>query len=304
MHFKAPGLSKRKYYRSVFLSDFHMGAKTFDAAALVNFLNKIECKYLFLAGDIIDGWKLNKRWFWTRDCTRVIDALVTKRNQGTKIIYLTGNHDDEVRNFTTLSRNEIARRIGIKIKERVIHTMADGRKFVVLHGDQFDRKVLRGPLSKWGDGLYDWFTHTLGLDQKRPQVLIKGKFKPFSLAKSLSKHGQWALYLLNNFENAVYKLTQKYSADGLICGHTHIPVIKNIKGIVYANCGSWLDSGHTALVETDEGDLHLIDWPNSHSAPTLYNPTYQDGPCPVMFVNPKPENRIQTHLIIKLLKKT
>ena len=304
MHFRASGFTKRKYYRSIFLSDLHMGAKSFDAAALLSFLNKVECKYLFLAGDIIDGWKLNKRWYWTKDCSLVIDALIKKREQGTKIIYLPGNHDDEIRNFMPLARNEMARRLGIKIRDKALHTLKDGRKFLILHGDQFDRKVLRGPLSKWGDGFYDWVLDRLGLHNKRPQVLVKGKLKPFSLAKSLNKHGQWALYLLNNFESAAYKMTQKYGAQGLICGHTHIPTIKTIKDITFANAGSWVNHSHTALVETDDGDLRIIDWPGSYEAPLLYDPTKQDSPSLVTFVNPQPEYKIQTNMIVKLLKQT
>ncbi len=302
MYFKATNAVQKTYYRSVFLSDFHMGAKSFDAAALLDFLNKTECRYLFLAGDIIDGWKLNKRWYWTKDCSRVIEALVKKRDEGTKIIYLPGNHDDEIRRFLPLARNEIGRRLGIKIKEKAVHTMANGQKFLVLHGDQFDRKILRGPLSKWGDSLYDWITESFGLHQKAPQVLIKGRLKPFSLAKSLNKHGQWALYLLNNFETAAYKMAQQYGVQGLICGHTHIPAIKHIKDITFANAGSWLNQGHTALVETADGNLTLVDWPSSHENIGALELLYNDRPSQVRLIDPKPEFSAKTQLIIRLLK--
>ena len=148
---------------------------------------------------------------------------------------------------------------------------------LVLHGDQFDRAILKGPLSEWGDRLYDMLMDWFG-GHTPPQVKIDGKIKRFSLAKSLSKHGQWALHLLNNFENAVYKLVKKRDCDGLICGHTHIPVIKPIKDILYANCGSWLKSGHTALIETQYGDLQLIDWPASHETSQSFNPFLQQEP--------------------------
>lgn len=302
MYFKADAPVQKTYYRSIFLSDFHMGAKAFDAAALLDFLNKSECKYLFLVGDIFDGWKLNKRWFWTDDCTHVLNTLIKKREQGTKIIYLPGNHDDEVRRFMPLARNEVAKRLGIKIKEKTIHTLANGQKFLVMHGDQFDRKILRGPLSKWGDSFYDWVTEILGLNDHLPQVLIKGKFKPFSLSKSLSKHGQWALYLLNNFEKAAYRAAQSHSVQGLICGHTHIPVIKNIKDITFANAGSWLGQGHTALVEQENGELNLIDWPATHEAKNFFGPLYFGMPLGVKLINPRPEFNRQTQLIIRMIK--
>ncbi|MGB0720399.1 MAG: UDP-2,3-diacylglucosamine diphosphatase [Bdellovibrionales bacterium] len=266
----------RNYYRSVFLSDFHIGAKNFDAAALTKFLDGMQCRYLFLVGDIIDGWKLNKRWYWTQDCTNVLDALVQKRIEGTKIIYLPGNHDDEVRKFMPVTRHEFARRLGIRIKNKTIHTMLDGRRLLVLHGDQFDRKIIRGPLSKWSDQFYEWLIGKTR-NHKRAHIRINGQIKPFSLAKALSKHGGWALCLINNFENTAHKTIKQQGLDGLICGHTHIPVVKNIKDIIYGNPGSWVGTGLTALIETVEGELKLLDHQATQDTqPCLFNLDSQD----------------------------
>ncbi len=257
------------YYRAVFLSDFHMGAKSFDARALTDFLKSFKCDKLYLVGDIIDGWKLNKRWYWTEDCSRVLDELLKKSAEGTRIIYLPGNHDEEIRRILPVLKHRFAKKIGIEIKERTLHTMLDGRKFLVLHGDQFDRKILKGPLSRWFDKNYDNLLEFFGAYRRGPKIKIEGKMKPFSLAKSLSKHSQKALQLLNNFETAIYAATKSRGLDGLICGHTHIPVIKPIRDILYANSGSWLREGHTALVETHDGTLELIDCPSSFNPPLL-----------------------------------
>lgn len=268
------GRSRPQFYRSVFLSDFHIGAKSFDAAALVHFLQNIECETLYLVGDIIDGWKLNKRWYWTEECSRVLDELVAKASKGTRIIYLPGNHDEDVRKIMPYRRKRFARRMGIEIRDKVLHTTADGKRFLVLHGDQFDRKIIRGRLSIWSDRFYDRLMEWIG-NYSSPQIVVKGKIKRFSLAKSLSKHGQWALHLLNNFEAAVYRMAARRGVDGLICGHTHIPVIKPINDILYANAGSWLRSGHTALVEHSCGDLQLIDWPASYESQQNLNPAFE-----------------------------
>lgn len=291
----------KKYYRSVFLSDFHMGSKLFDAPAALSFLRSIDCKYLFLVGDIIDGWKMNKRWYWTEDCSRIIDELVKLRRNGTKIIYLPGNHDDEIRKFNPLARREFAHRIGIRIRDKVIHDTNDGRRFLVMHGDQFDNAILRGPVSQWSDRFYHWVLDRI--EGKKPKVRINGKIKPFSLAKSLNRHGQWALKLMNNFEYNVVKQAKRSDVDGLICGHTHIPVIKTIKDVIYANAGCWLRTGHTALVETEDGDLNLIDWPcSAAAAPSLFDSSILGQPSYVTLTRPVSRERIMTNKIISIIQ--
>ncbi|MBL4804981.1 MAG: UDP-2,3-diacylglucosamine diphosphatase [Alphaproteobacteria bacterium] len=291
-----------QFYRSVFLSDFHIGAKSFDAAALVSFLRSFECDRLYLVGDIIDGWKLHKRWYWTEDCNRVFDELAAKLAKGTKVIFLPGNHDEEVRRLPAFIRKRFADRADIEITDKTIHETYDGRRFLVLHGDQFDRKILRGRLSQWSDRIYDAVMDFMG-GHNPPTVMVKGQPKRFSLAKSLSKHGQWALHLLNNFENAVYKMTTSKDVDGLICGHTHIPVIKPIRDIIYANCGSWLRSGHTALIETPYGELELIDWPASHEnevATSLFEP----HPASFTISPDRQRYRETTNMVVRAIQKT
>lgn len=275
----------KTHYRSLFLSDFHIGAKTFDANALNRFLKQSSCEHLYLVGDIIDGWKLNKRWYWTKECTKVLETLIRMRNEGTKITYLPGNHDEEVRRFNLLARYDVARRLKITIKDKIIHSLADGRRILVLHGDQFDNAILKGPLSRWSDRFYDWLTEKLQT-QERPHIIINGKRKPFSLAKSLKKSGQWALQLINNFEYTVTKQASRHQVDGLICGHTHIPMLKNLNGTLYANCGSWVGKTHTALTEDETGKLSLIDIPGTTSPDPFF--------APEMFPEIFPETQLET----------
>lgn len=296
-------LSEQKnQFRSIFLSDFHIGAKAFDSAALLKFLRNNESDYLFLVGDIIDGWKLNKRWYWHNDYTLIIDELIRKKENGTKIIYLPGNHDDEIRKILSPLKIQMARQLGIKIKDQVIHKTADNKRFLVLHGDQFDRKILRGPLSKWSDELYDLLIEWVGYN-KKPEIVVKGKLKPFSLAKALQKSGKWTLKLLNNFEASVYKMTKSKNLDGLICGHTHIPVIKQIKDVIYANSGDWMRSGHTALIEEHNGKLKLIDCPSSYHDDRVSQGLLLEENLNITMHAPSRQYRKQTLQVIYYIKK-
>lgn len=245
-----------------------MGAKSFDSKALLSFLRHHECDYLYLAGDIIDGWKLRKRWHWDEYCTSILDELAAKAARGTVITYLPGNHDERVRHVSSRTKKRFAGLVGIRIREQIVHRMADGRRFLILHGDQFDSRIIKGPLSRWSDYIYDFFLDILP-PRKAERIIIDGKNKKFSLAKALKHHSKTALSLINNLESALYRAVSLRKLDGIICGHTHIPVIKPIGDITYANCGAWLRAGHTALAEDEQGGLFLIDWPASHETPLL-----------------------------------
>jgi len=264
----------KTHYRSVFVSDFHIGARHFDARACARFLRSIRCEYLYLVGDIIDGWKLKKRWHWTPYCDDVLDALLDLRDSGTAITYLPGNHDEDLRGLMPFMRNRRAAKFGLTIREKTIHTLADGRNFLVLHGDQFDTKILSDQVLKTHHALSHMMSHALAdlwnlIMRRKPVIEVQGKIRRFSLAKHLSKHGRLAIQALNNFEGLIYKMIREKGLDGVICGHTHIPVIKSIRDITYANCGSWLRHSHTALAEHMDGRLELLDCPAMPENPLL-----------------------------------
>lgn len=254
---KAPNM-----FRSIFLSDFHIGAKAFNAPALLDFLRSHECQTLYLVGDIIDGWKLNKRWYWSEEVSQVFDELFRKAHEGTKIVYITGNHDEAVRDISILKRMKYAARLNIQIKNRIIHRTEKGLDFLVIHGDQFDRAILRGTLSRWSDRIYDYFAEKFQ-HRKKLNIEIEGKVKRFSLSKFLSYHGQVALNILNNFETALAREAKRSDVQGIICGHTHIADFKKIGSVTYANCGAWLKGECTAIVETMQGRIELLPWTQS-----------------------------------------
>jgi UDP-2,3-diacylglucosamine pyrophosphatase LpxH len=250
--------------RALFLSDFHFGYRGVDGAALLDCLKTYSPQTIYLVGDIIDGWKLAKRWHWTADYTRIIDALVDHRRRGVKIIYLPGNHDERVRTVNPILRARFCFDVGLKISNTVVHKAKDGRKIVVLHGDQFDNALLRGRISKLGD----WFIETLSdLFSFTPQaqtVDVDGKRGKFSLAKALmKKSGKAAFRMLGLLERRIVRLLRLKSMQGLICGHTHMPKMRMLRRrYMYGNCGMWMGYTNTAIIETMDGQFELVRWPD------------------------------------------
>jgi UDP-2,3-diacylglucosamine pyrophosphatase LpxH len=292
-----------EYFRSIFLSDFHIGAKTFNAAALLDFLRHTESETLYLVGDIIDGWKLNKRWYWNETISEIFDELFRKAHDGTKIIYITGNHDENVRKLSFLTRLRYARRLNIQIRNRIIHTCADGRDFLVLHGDQFDRAILSGTVSRISDRIYDFFVDWA--HRRKPlNIEVDGTVKRFSLSKFLSYRGQMALNILNNYEAAVAREAQRSDVSGIICGHTHVPAHKRIGTILYANCGSWLKNAKTAVIERLDGKIDLIEWDHTNDAPHPAFSFMENGVPPFKTRSDSARFRPMTERLIASIRRT
>ncbi|QJR15815.1 UDP-2,3-diacylglucosamine diphosphatase [Usitatibacter palustris] len=238
-------------FRSIFISDIHLGTPSCQASHLLDFLRHTESEHLYLVGDIIDGWQLKRRWYWHQSHNDVIQKILRKARKGTKVTYVCGNHDEVLRNFLGVAFG------GIDIVDEVMHTTADGRKLLVIHGDLFDA-VVQG--AKWlaylGDHLYmlvlklnQWFNHaraTLGL-------------RYWSLSAFLKQRVKNAVSYICAFEAAVAHEAKRRGADGVVCGHIHKAEIREIDGVLYCNDGDWVES-LTALVELDSGELKIIDW--------------------------------------------
>ncbi len=240
-----------KHYRSIWISDIHLGTPGCQAKYLLNFLRHHESDYLYLVGDIVDGWQIKRSWYWTQEHNDVVQKLLRKARKGTKVIYVAGNHDEALRNFLGYSFG------GVRIVDEAVHTLADGRRLWVVHGDLYDGVVQQ---AKWlalvGDQLYAlilklnrWFNHLrakLGLEY-------------WSLSQYLKHKTKNALNFITDFEGAVAREAKRRGLQGVVCGHIHKPVIKEIEGVLYCNDGDWVES-LSALVETYEGQLQLIEW--------------------------------------------
>jgi UDP-2,3-diacylglucosamine pyrophosphatase LpxH len=240
-------------HKTLWLSDLHLGSPGCKAKRLVKFLRQNECEELYLVGDIFDGWKLKTKFYWTPDHTRVIKAILAKARRGTKVYYLTGNHDAFMRQFV---RNKL--RLGrIRIMHERIHTTADGRKLMVQHGDQFDAVINNLPgLAMAGDFAYEALlkiSDRLGRLQDR-----FGVAPGFSLSAATKTAVKTAVQYLSGFDDQVYYRCRKLGLHGVVCGHTHHAEVRQVRnGIVSYNCGDWVESC-TALSEDQHGHIRVI----------------------------------------------
>ena len=238
-------------YRTIWISDIHLGTPGCQAERLLDFLRHNDCDRLYLVGDIIDGWQLKRRWYWTQTHNDVVQKVLRKVRKGTHVIYIAGNHDEAARQFVGLAFG------GIDIRDEAVHTMADGRKFLIIHGDLYDAVVL---YAKWldviGDHLYAFI---LKLNRWFNHIRAKLGFGYWSLSQYLKHKTKNAVNFMTKFEEAVAREARQRGFHGVVCGHIHKPQIKDIGGITYCNDGDWVES-LSALVETYQGELKIIEW--------------------------------------------
>lgn len=242
---------KKLKVRTVWISDIHLGFRGCSADFLLDFLHKVECDYLYLVGDIVDVWEMKKRMFWPQAHNNVVRTLLGKAKHNTKVFYVPGNHDELFRDF------EGAVFGNITIQSEVIHTTADQRKILILHGDQFDSVVKISPLlAKMGGRLYDYL---LRANRWVNYIRRKLGFSYWSLAAFLKHKVKNAVQYISNFEEAVAHEASRQGVNGVVCGHIHRAEIADIHGITYYNCGDWVESC-TALVEHPNGEMEILHW--------------------------------------------
>ncbi|OUR64841.1 UDP-2,3-diacylglucosamine hydrolase [Methylophaga sp. 42_25_T18] len=252
------GLNQTIKVRSVWISDIHLGFRGCSADYLLNFLHQVECDYLYLVGDIVDVWEMKKRMFWPQTHNNVIRTILGKAKHDTKVIYIPGNHDEVLRDFDGAVFGNV------EIRNEAVHTTADGKKLLILHGDKFDSIVKVSPLiAKVGSRLYDYL-----LRANRLVNFVRRKlgFSYWSLAAFLKHKVKNAVQYISNFEEAVAHEAAQQGVDGVVCGHIHRAEITQINGIDYFNCGDWVESC-TALIERADGSMEIIKWTdvNNHA---------------------------------------
>ena len=244
------------HYRTIFISDVHLGARDCKSLHLLDFLKHNTCDTLYLVGDIIDGWKIQQnRWRWDQNHTNVVRKILSFAKKGTRIVYVAGNHDEFLRTFMPYEFS-----FGnVEIHNQCEHTGADGKRYLVVHGDMFDGINRIVPwISFLGDKAYDL---VLYLNTKFNWVRRKFGFGYWSLSRYLKHKVKQAVSFMFQFEENLISYCKKRGFDGIICGHIHHAEIKEIDGIVYMNDGDWVES-MTALVEHIEGDWEIITWSN------------------------------------------
>lgn len=244
---------QKPQYRTIWISDVHLGTAGCKAAHLVDFLKAHECETLYLVGDIIDGWKLKNVFYWPQEHTNVIRKVLTKAKRGTKVYYVTGNHDEFLRKFVGYQL-ELG---NIKVVNEHVHTTADGRRLLITHGDAFD-VITR--YHRWvamaGDVAYEgamrfnyWFNRgrrALGMNYWSLSAFAKQRVKA-------------AVNVVSLFEDSVARECQRRGLDGVVCGHIHHAEIAERHGVTYHNCGDWVESC-TALAEDHNGRIQILRW--------------------------------------------
>ena len=237
--------------RTVWISDVHLGTPGCNAELLLDFLKSTECETLYLVGDIIDGWQLRKGWYWPTRHNDVVRCILKKAKHGTRVVYVPGNHDEALRDFTGLNFG------GVEVVDDIIHRTADGRDLLVIHGDQFDGVVL---YARWLAFLGD-HTYTLLLKLNRVVNAVRKRLGlPYwSLSSHLKKKVKNAVQYVCSFEAAVAHAASERGADGVVCGHIHTAEIRQIGDVTYYNDGDWVESC-TALVEQFDGRIEILDW--------------------------------------------
>lgn len=241
---------KRKY-RTVWISDVHLGTRGCNAELLLDFLCAVECETLYLVGDIVDGWRLSKGWYWPDAHNEVVRRVLKMAHRGTRVVLIAGNHDEMLRGYAGMSFG------GVEIALEAIHRTADGRRLLITHGDAFDGVVL---YARWLAVLGD---HAYGL-LLRANVVVNAVRKrlqlPYwSLSAHLKKRVKNAVQFVCAFEEAVAHAARDQGVDGVVCGHIHSAEIRQIGDITYYNDGDWVESC-TALVEDHAGTMRIVDW--------------------------------------------
>ena len=244
----------QKTYRSIFVSDVHLGTKDCKAEHLNNFLKHNSCDTLYLVGDIIDAWKIQQnKWRWKQSHTNVVRRVLGHAKRGTRVVFIAGNHDEFLRPMIPYGFN-----FGlIEIHNQIEHIGADGKHYLVTHGDLFDGITRLAPwIAFLGDKAYDF---VLMLNAKFNWIRHKMGFGYWSLSKFLKHKVKRAVDFMFQFEKNLAGYCKKRGFDGVICGHIHHAEIKEIDGVVYMNDGDWVESC-TALVEHWNGRWEIITW--------------------------------------------
>jgi len=241
--------TEKARYRTVWVSDVHLGTKDCQAERLRQFLSATTMEHLYLVGDIVDLWAMRRRWYWPQAHNDVIQKVLKQARHGTKVTYIPGNHDEHFREFVGLDFG------GIAIRREAEHVTADGRKLLILHGDEFDTLISMGWLYRLGDAAYSvllwanrWMNHVR-------RLLGMGYW---SLAAAIKRKVKNAMRFVGRFEQCLARRAREAGADGVVCGHIHKPDMTVIDGIHYYNDGDWVDSC-TALVEHFDGRMEILE---------------------------------------------
>ena len=250
-------VTERRRYRTIWISDVHLGTRGCNAAMLIDFLDHVDSDTMYLVGDMIDGWRLKKKFYWPDAHNDVVWRILKRAKRGTRMIYIPGNHDEVFRQFSGLDFGDIS------IRRKAIHETADGRRLLVLHGDEFDAITLAHRwLAHVGDTAYN-----LLMAANRGVNAFRRRFgMPYwSLSKHAKAKVKNAVAFISHFEEVVAHSAGIRGVNGVVCGHIHTAEMRDIAGVAYYNDGDWVE-GCTALVEHFDGRMEVLHWADEIAA--------------------------------------
>ncbi len=249
--------------RTLFLSDLHLGTRGCQAEKILAFLRLYEADTIYLVGDIVDGWQLRSGWYWPQTHNDVVQKLLRKARKGARVIYVPGNHDEFMRDFYGIHFG------GIEVIEKTIHVAANGRRYLVIHGDLFDVVIRHARwLALLGNHAYD-LAITLNTYFNKVRRLFGLPY--WSLSRWIKLKVKNAVNFIGEFEKTLSGEARRHHVDGVVCGHIHHPVIRDLEGLTYVNCGDWVESC-TAVVERFDGQLAIIEWGEVGASPGNQDP--------------------------------
>jgi UDP-2,3-diacylglucosamine pyrophosphatase LpxH len=257
--------------RSIFLSDIHLGTRACQAGRLLGFLRAYEFDHLFLVGDVIDLWAMRSRGiYWSEEQNTVVQKVLKRARHDVQVVFVPGNHDEAARDHAGASFGNI------RVERDYMHTAADGKRYLLVHGDEFDQVTrYHRWLARLGDRAYGLLVHlNVWLSWTRRRLRRPGYW---SLAGYAKRQVKSALTFIFEFEEAVARHARNRGADGVICGHIHAAAQREVDGVAYLNCGDWVDSC-TAIVEHLNGTMELVHW-QATAAPWA-TPSLPDGAAP------------------------
>jgi len=259
------------HVRSLFLSDLHLGTRACQAEHLLDFMREYPADHLYLIGDIVDFWSMRRGVYWSPAQNTVLQKVLRRARHGERVVFIPGNHDEALREYVGVAFGDI------HVAYEYVHTTADGRRLLLVHGDEFDQ-VTR--YHRWvailGDMAYTGLVRlNIGLSWLRRRLGLSGYW---SLAGYAKRKVKTALQFIFDFEHAVLHHARERGLHGVVCGHIHWAAMKEVEGLTYANCGDWVDSC-TAIVEHTDGRLELIDWARVRVLPAYAGSQPADVPA-------------------------
>ena len=238
-------------YRTLFLSDIHLGTRGCQAELLLDFLRHNDAETIYLIGDIVDGWRLKSGWYWPQAHNDVLQKLLRKVRKGARMIYVPGNHDEFARDYIGMVFG------GVEVADHAYHMTADKKRLLIVHGDQFDIVVQH---ARWLAWLGDWaYTLALWLNLGFNKIRRRLGFPYWSFSAWAKLKVKNAVNFIGAFETASAEAARRHHANGVVCGHIHHAVIRDIDGITYINTGDFVESC-TAVAEHEDGRLEVLCW--------------------------------------------